>query len=210
MQRAAAWLPFCVILLVLLIVGGKVQAAMGVEFLEFDLGFEAVLGFHYHVHKFVSIGVPLFDAAQIPGAAFVVDDEWHHIVAQAFLKEDQSAYPSVAVLEGEYLLKADVEVQNVIALDFGLLFVGSDQLCQTGMDLVRVQELAIPGSGCDGAVLAGAHLLFVLVHCAGHQEVMELADKLLGQRFHHVVKDIVHAMDVVDGCSIFCYAIASK
>ena len=65
------------------------------------------------------------------------------------------------------------------------------------MDLVRVQELAIPGTGCDGSVLTGAHLLPILVNSAGHQEVVELADKLLGQRFHHVVKDIVHAMDMV-------------
>ena len=48
---------------------------MGVEFLEFDLGFEAVLGFHDYVHKFVPVSVPLFDATQIPGTAFIVDDE---------------------------------------------------------------------------------------------------------------------------------------
>ena len=104
---------------------------MGVELLEFDLGFEAVLGFHYHVHQFVTVIVPLFDTTEVAGAAFVVDDEGHNIVAQAFLKEDQSAHAAVAVLEGEDLLKADVEVQNLIALDFGLLFVGGDQLCQT-------------------------------------------------------------------------------
>ena len=90
-----------------------------------------------------------------------------------------------------------MKIQDMISLDVGLLFIAGDQFCQTGMDFVRVQELAIPGPGCDGAVLAGAHLLFVLVYGASHQEVMELADKLLGQGFHHVVKDTVHAMDVV-------------
>ena len=182
---------------VLLVVCREVQTGVGVEFLELDLGFEAVLGFHYHVYQFVSVGVPLFDPAQVSGAAFVVDDEGHHIVAQTFLEHKQSTDAAIAVLEGEDFLKTDMEVQNVVALDLGLLFVCSDQLCQSGMDLVRVQELAIPGTGCDGAVLTGAHLLFVLVHRAGHQEVVELADKLLGQRFHHVVKDIVHAMDMV-------------
>ena len=48
---------------VLLIVGGQVEAAVGAEFLEFDLGFEAVLGFHDYVHQFIAVIVPLFDAA---------------------------------------------------------------------------------------------------------------------------------------------------
>ena len=182
---------------VLLVVGRQVEAGVGVEFLELDVGFEAVLSFHDHIHQFVSVGVPFLDTAQIPGAAFVVDDERHHTVAQALLEHQESPYPSVAVLKGEDLLEADVEVQNVVALDLGLLFVGGDQLCQTGMDLVRVQELSIPGTGCDRPVLTGAHLLFVLVHRAGHQKVMELADELLGQGFHHMVKDKIHAMDVV-------------
>ena len=170
---------------------------MGVELLDLDLGFEAVLCFHYHVDQFVVVVVPLFDAPEIPGTAFVVDDEGHHIVAQAFLKEEQSAHTPVAVFKGEDFLKADVEVQNVIALDVGLFFVAGNQLRKTGMDLVRVQELSVPGTGCDGSVLAGAHLLPVLVHCTGHQKMMELADELLGQGFVHVVKDIVHAMNVV-------------
>ncbi len=197
MQRAAVWLPFCVILLVLLVVGGEVEMGVGVEFLELDLGFEAVLGFHYHIYQFVPVGMPFFDTPEIPGTAFVVDDEGHHIVAQALLEHKQSAHATVAVLEGEYLLKADVEVQNVIALDLGLLFVSGDQFCQTGMDFIRVQELTIPGAGCNRPVLAGANLLPILVHRAGHQDLMEFADKLLSQGFHHMVKDIVHAMDVV-------------
>ena len=100
-------------------------------------------------------------------------------------------------LEFDLGLEPDVEVQDVIALDVGLFLVGCDQFCQTGMDFVRVQELAIPGVGCDCPILAGTHLLLVLVHRAGHQEMMELADKLLGQGLHHIVKDIVHAMDMV-------------
>ena len=141
---------------------------MGVELLEFDLGFEAVLGFHYHVYQFVAVDLPLFDTPEIAGAALVVDDEWHNAVAQAFLEHKQSTHATVAVLEGEDFLEADVEVQNVIAFDVGLFFVVGDQLCQTGMDLVWVQELAIPGTRCDSSVLARTHHLFVLVHSAGH------------------------------------------
>ena len=111
---------------------------MGVELLEFDLGFEVVLGFHYHIHQFVPVIVPFLDATQIPGSAFIIDDEWHNAMAQAFLKQDQSAHATVAILEGEDLLETDVEVQNVVALDLRLLLVAGNQLCQTGMDLVRV------------------------------------------------------------------------
>ena len=57
--------------------------------------------------------------------------------------------------------------------------------------------MAIPGTGCDCPVLAGAHLLLILVHCAGHKDLVELADKLLGQWFHYMVKNVVHTMDVV-------------
>ena len=130
---------------------------MGAEFLELDLGFEAVLGFHHHVHQFVPVVVPFFNAPKISGAAFVVDDEWHNAVAQAFLKQNESANTTIAVFKGDYFLKADVEVQNVIALDLCLLFVVGDQLCQTGMDLTSRKELAIPGTGCDRPVLTGAH-----------------------------------------------------
>ena len=83
---------------------------MGVEFLEFDLGFEAVLGFHYNIYQFVSVIVPFFDAADITGAAFVVDDERHNIMAQAFLKQNESTNAAVAVLKREDLLETDVEV----------------------------------------------------------------------------------------------------
>ena len=170
---------------------------MGVELLKFDLGFEAVLGFHYHVYKFVVVIVPFFDAAEVAGTAFVVDDEWHNIVAQAFFEHQQSTNTAIAVLEGEDLLEPDVEVQNVIALDVGLLFIGCNQFCQTGVDLIRVQELAIPGTGCDRPVFTGSNLLLILIHRPGHQDLVELADKLLGQGFHYVIQDIVHTMDVV-------------
>ena len=111
---------------VLRVVSRQVQTGVGVEFLEFDLGFEAVLGFHYHIYQFVPVVVPLFDATEVSGAAFVVDDEWHHIVAQTFLEHKQSAHTAIAVLEGEDFLKTDMEVQNVVALDFGLILIGCD------------------------------------------------------------------------------------
>ena len=107
----------------------QVEPGVGVELLEFDLGFEAVLGFHYHVHQFVVVFVPFLDTPEVAGSAFVVDDEWHNAMAQAFLKENQSTNATVAVLEGEYLLEADMEVQNVVTLDIGLLFVAGDQFC---------------------------------------------------------------------------------
>ena len=113
---------------VLLIACRQVETAVGVEFLEFDLGFEAVLGFHYHVYQFIPVVVPFLDATEVTGAALVVDNKGHYIMSQTFLEHQQSTHPAVAVLKREYLLEADVEVQNVVALDLGLLFIGSDQL----------------------------------------------------------------------------------
>lgn len=46
---------------------------MGVEFLEFDLGFEAVLGFHDYIHQFVAVIVPFLDSPEVAAAAFAVD-----------------------------------------------------------------------------------------------------------------------------------------
>ena len=102
---------------VLLVVCRQVETGVGVELLEFDLGFEAVLGFHHHVHQFIVVIVPLFDATEVAGAAFVVDNERHDIMTQAFLEHKQSAHATVAIFKGEDLLEADVDVQNVVALD---------------------------------------------------------------------------------------------
>ena len=95
---------------VLLIACRQVETAMGVELLEFDLGLEAILGFHYHVYQFVPVVVPFLDAPEVAGSAFVIDDKGHHIVAQTFLEHQQSTHATVAVLKGEYLLEANVEV----------------------------------------------------------------------------------------------------
>lgn len=71
---------------VLLVVCRQVQAAMGAELLKFNLGFEAVLGFHHNIYQFVPVAMPFLDATEVTGTAFVVYDEWHYIMAQAFLK----------------------------------------------------------------------------------------------------------------------------
>jgi len=118
----------------------QVETGVGVELLEFDLGFEVILGFHYHIHQFVVVDLPFLNAPKVSGAAFIVDDEWHDIVAQTFLEHKQSAHAPVSVFKGEDLFKTDMEVQNVIALDLGLLFIGCNQFCQTGMDLVLSPE----------------------------------------------------------------------
>ena len=48
------------------------------------ISIKLTLGFHDYVYQFVPVGVPFFDAAEVTGAAVVVVDERHHIVAQAF------------------------------------------------------------------------------------------------------------------------------
>ena len=91
----------------------------------------------------------------------------------------------------------DVEVQDLIPLDFGLVLIVPNQCCQTGIDPAHRQQFPIPGPGGHRPVLTGADLLTIGVYRAGHQNLMELADELLGQRLHHTIQDIVDAMDVV-------------
>ena len=134
---------------------------MGAEFLELDLGFEAVLGFHYHVYQFVVVIVPFFDVADIAGTAFIIDDEGHNVVAQTFLEHKQSAHATVTVLEGEDLIKADMEIQDMILFNFRALFVGFNQFCQAGIDLIRRQQFSISWARGYGSVFAGAYLLAV-------------------------------------------------
>ena len=83
---------------------------MGVELLELDLGFEAFLGFHDYIHQFVVVNLPFFDATEVAGAAFVVDDERHNVVAQAFLEHNESAHTAIPILKGEDFLEANVEM----------------------------------------------------------------------------------------------------
>ena len=60
---------------VLRVVCRQVETGVGVEFLELDLGFEAVLGFHHNVYQFIPVNLPFFNTPEISGAAFIVDDE---------------------------------------------------------------------------------------------------------------------------------------
>ena len=170
---------------------------MGVELLEFDLGFEAVLDFHDYVYQFVVIVVPLLDATEVSGATLIVNDEWHDIVAQAFLEQNESANTTISILKGEYLLKPDMEIQNMIPFNFSLALVACDQFSQTGMDLPCRQELTIPGPGCNRPVLTGANLITVGIHGASHQNLMQLSNEFLAQGIHYVIQDVIHAMDMV-------------
>ena len=71
--------------------------------------------------------MPLPNTSQISGTALVVDDERHDIVSQAFLEQDESAHAAIAVLEGEDLLEPDMEIQDMISLNFSLVLVAGNQ-----------------------------------------------------------------------------------
>ena len=55
------------------------------QVLQLNLGIKAALGFHYHFRENAGVIVPLPESLQISVAPFVVNDEGHHIVAQALL-----------------------------------------------------------------------------------------------------------------------------
>jgi hypothetical protein len=58
------------------------------------------LGGEAGVHKEAFFVVPLFKAAVVIQFKIILDDKWHDVIFQALLKEDQTAYTTVSVLEG--------------------------------------------------------------------------------------------------------------
>ena len=60
---------------VLRVVCRQVETGVGAEFLALDLGFEAILGFHYHVYQFVPVVVPFFDTTVVTGTVLIINDE---------------------------------------------------------------------------------------------------------------------------------------
>ena len=75
-------------------------------------------------------------------------------MAQAFLKQNESANTTVSILEGKNLLEPDVKIQNMIPLDLSLVLIACDQLSQTGMNLPCRQQLTIPGPTFVGKVMS--------------------------------------------------------
>ena len=118
-------------------------------------------------------------------------------MAQAFLKQNESTNTAVSILEGEDLLEPDMEIQDVIPLNLGLVLIACDQLSQTGMDLPCRQQLTIPGPRCDHPVLTRPDLITVSIYRAGHQDLVELSDELLSQGLHYVVNNIIDTVDMV-------------
>ena len=111
--------------------------------------------------------MPLLDTTEVSRSALVVDDKRHNAVAKAFLKQNESANTAIAVLKGEYLLEPDMEIQDVIPLNFGLVLIACDQLSQTGMDLPCRQQLTVPGPRCDRPILARPNLITVSIYRPG-------------------------------------------
>ena len=58
--------------------------------------------------------VPLFKAAVVEQFQIVLNNEGHNIVLQALLKEDQSSYATVSVLERMDALKSYMEGYDVL------------------------------------------------------------------------------------------------
>ena len=101
---------------------------------RYTLAFTGYLGLHHNVNHFEPVIVPFLDAPEVSGPALVVDDEGHSTVGQTFFEHNQSAHTTISVFEGEDLLEPHMEVKDLIPLNFGLVLIVSDQLCQTGID----------------------------------------------------------------------------
>ena len=114
-----------------------------------------------------------------------------------YIKFSSELHTAVSILEGKNLLEPDVEIQDLIPLNFALVLVACDQLSQTGIDLSCRQQLTIPGPRCNRPVLTRPNLITVSIYRAGHQNLVELPDKLLSKGLHHMVNDIVDTVDMV-------------
>ena len=70
---------------------------------------EAVLGGEAGVHEVAFDLVPFFDAAVVEQFQIILDDERDNIMLQALLKEDQTAYTAISILEGMDTFKCHTE-----------------------------------------------------------------------------------------------------
>lgn len=92
---------------------------------------------------------------------------------------------------------ANMDNGITVPLNFGLVFIIPEQGCQTEIDLDHRQQLPIPGPSCHSPVLTGTHLLAIGIHRTGYQDLLKFPDKLLGQRLHHMIEDVVDARDTL-------------
>ena len=87
-------------------------------------GFILILGGEAGVCEVAVNMAPLMKTAIIEHLQIICDDEGNDAICEAFLEHDETAYTSVAILEGMNLLEADMEIKDVfegLALD-GVVF----------------------------------------------------------------------------------------
>ena len=75
---------------------------------------KAVLGGEAGVHEVAFDLVPFFETAVVEQFQIILDDERDNIMLQALLKEDQTAYTAISILEGMDALKGYVEGYDVL------------------------------------------------------------------------------------------------
>ena len=97
------------------------------EALQGDLSLETHLGFHTDIHQDTAVLVPLADAIQISGAAFVVDDKGSNTMSEIFFEHEKSANPSVAIFKRVDAFEFHMEIQNLVKADIFLRFVFFNQ-----------------------------------------------------------------------------------
>lgn len=95
--------------------------------LQGDLCFETHLGFHTDIHQDAAVLVPLAQALQVAGAAFVIDNEGNHIPAKTFFQHQEPTDASVAVFKWADPLETDMKLENLMKSDFFLDFILSEE-----------------------------------------------------------------------------------
>ena len=87
-------------------------------------GFILILGGETGICEVAINVTPLMKSAIIEHLQIICDDEGNDAICEAFFEHDETAYTSVAILEGMNLLEADMEIKDVfegLALD-GVVF----------------------------------------------------------------------------------------
>jgi len=141
--------------------------------------------------------VPVAEALEILRAAFIIQDEGHDFVAEAFFEHQESADTTVAILEGMDSFEAYMEIQDLKQVDLFQTFVLSQQRTQPRVDVFRRRSLGFSQSARLFPVLAGMDGILSDIDRSFREQLMEVFDIGLGQRLHGCLDDVVDAGEVV-------------
>ena len=149
------------------------------------------------VHKKTLFVVPFFETPIIEQFQIILNDEGYDIVLQALLKEDQTTYAAVSVLEGMDAFESHMEGNDILkGLGRQCIIV-----CQKLADLTSniLRQGSVITAHLIGQLLVITHSEPILATIAGTglQDKVQFLDKLLCQCGTCLVDHHINAAEVV-------------